>query len=333
MSKKIVCTLCAVILVAAIVITSILVSDDEKVTTKNIFTFDTLGEITLYDADDSLASDITNQSDELNDKLDGFDESSSLSLLNQTRESDDPDLYSIIKQSVSLYKKYGEVDVTLGELIYLWDINSDSPSVPQDEKIAAALSTSGIDNISLSDGRISLSGDTSLELGSVAKGYLLNELKETLSERCDSALINLSSSILLYGDREFSIGVKNPSDEDDILATLKLSDTSVSTSGGYERYFEADGVTYSHILDAETGYPATSDILSVTVICDDALTGDFLSTALFIKGSDELLEIAEQLESDSIYFIAITDDSEILISSQLEDKFTLENTQFKITTV
>ncbi|MCD7773562.1 MAG: FAD:protein FMN transferase [Ruminococcus sp.] len=333
MSKKIVCTLCAVILVAAIVITSILVSDDEKVTTKNIFTFDTLGEITLYDADDSLASDITDQSDKLNDKLDGFDESSSLSVLNQTRESDDPDLYSIIKQSVSLYKKYGEVDVTLGELIYLWDINSDSPSVPQDEKIAAALSTSGIDNISLSDGRISLSGDTSLELGSVAKGYLLNELKETLSERCDSALINLSSSILLYGDREFSIGVKNPSDEDDILATLKLSDTSVSTSGGYERYFEADGVTYSHILDAETGYPATSDILSVTVICDDALTGDFLSTALFIKGSDELLEIAEQLESDGIYFIAITDDSEILISSQLEDKFTLENTQFKITTV
>lgn len=333
MSKKIVCTLCAVILVAAIVITSILVSDDEKVTTKNIFTFDTLGEITLYDADDSLASDITNQSDELNDKLDGFDESSSLSLLNQTRESDDPDLYSIIEQSVSLYKKYGEVDVTLGELIYLWDINSDSPSVPQDEKIAAALSTSGIDNISLSDGRISLSGDTSLELGSVAKGYLLNELKETLSGRCGSALINLSSSILLYGDREFSIGVKNPSDEDDILATLKLSDTSVSTSGGYERYFEVDGVTYSHILDAETGYPATSDILSVTVICDDALTGDFLSTALFIKGSDELLKIAEQLESDGIYFIAITDDNEILISSQLEDKFTLENTQFKITTV
>ncbi len=333
MSKKIVCTLCAVILVAAIVITSILVSDDEKVTTKNIFTFDTLGEITLYDADDSLASDITDQSDELNDKLDGFDESSSLSLLNQTRESDDPDLYSIIEQSVSLYKKYGEVDITLGELIYLWDINSDSPSVPQDEKIAAALSTSGIDNISLSDGRISLSGDTSLELGSVAKGYLLNELKETLSGRCDSALINLSSSILLYGDRQFSIGVKNPSDEDDILATLKLSDTSVSTSGGYERYFEVDGVTYSHILDAETGYPASSDILSVTVICDDALTGDFLSTALFIKGSDELLKIAEQLESDGIYFIAITDDNEILISSQLEDKFTLENTQFKITTV
>ncbi len=332
MSKKIVCTLCAVILVVAI-ITSILVSDDEKVTTKNIFTFDTLGEITLYDADDSLASDITDQSDKLNDKLDGFDESSSLSLLNQTRESDDPDLYSIIEQSVSLYKKYGEVDITLGELIYLWDINSDSPSVPQDDEISAALSTSGIDNISLSDGKISLSGDTSLELGSVAKGYLLNELKETLSDRCDSALINLSSSILLYGDREFSIGVKNPSDEDDILATLKLSDTSVSTSGGYERYFEADGVTYSHILDAETGYPAASDILSVTVICDDALTGDFLSTALFIKGSDELLKIAEQLESDSIYFIAITDDNEILISSQLEDKFTLENTQFKITTV
>ncbi len=253
--------------------------------------------------------------------------------MNQTRESDDPDLYSIIEQSVSLYKKYGEVDVTLGELIYLWDINSDSPSVPQDDEISAALSTSGIDNISLSDGRISLSGNTSLELGSVAKGYLLNELKKTLSGRCDSALINLSSSILLYGDREFSIGVKNPSDEDDILATLKLSDTSVSTSGGYERYFEADGVTYSHILDAETGYPAASDILSVTVICDDALTGDFLSTALFIKGSDELLKIAEQLESDSIYFIAITDDNEILISSQLEDKFTLENTQFKITTV
>lgn len=307
--------------------------EPDKVT-KSIFAFDTLGEITIYGEDESTLKDVMNKITELDNKLDGYDESSELYKLNKTKESSDKDIYQVINQSVSLYESYGLVDITIGELIYLWDISGDSPSVPKTSEIEKALKSTGISNISSEDGKIRLNDNTTIELGAVAKGYLLNELKTVLKDSdSESALINFGSSILLYGDRSFNIGVKNPFEQGDIIATLSLNDETVSTSGGYERFFEAGGNTYSHILNTETGYPVESDLASVTVICKDALTGDFLSTAAYIMGSEELLKRTDELRQDEIYILAVKENNEILVSKEMKDKLTLKNKQFKITII
>lgn len=321
----------AIIILAA----SLYFSKDEQAkATKSVFAFDTLGEITIYGEEESALDDVLNKINDLDNKLDGYDEASELYKLNKTKESSDKDIYKIINQSVSLFESYGLVDITVGELIYLWNVNGENPTVPKISEIEKALKTTGISNVSLENGKISLKGNTTIELGAVAKGYLLNELRSVLNDSSsESALINFGSSILLYGDRTFNIGIKNPFDENDIIATLSLSDETVSTSGGYERFFEADGKTYSHILNPDTGYPVQSDLASVTVICKDALTGDFLSTAAYIMGSKELLKKADELRQEEIYILAVTEDNEILISKEIEDKLTLKNEQFKITII
>lgn len=305
-------------------------SDDEQVkTTRSVFAFDTLGEITIYGNNKSAADDAVKKINELSGKLNGFDEASTLYKLNRTKEISDKDIYNIVSKSVSLYENYGFVDITIGELIYLWDINGENPVVPTSDEIKSALETTGISNITLENEKITLSGGTTLELGAVAKGYLLNELKDIL-KGSESALVNFGSSILLYGDKTFKIDIKNPFEQSDILGTLELCDSTISTSGDYERFFEADGKKYSHILDAKTGYPVKSDLASVSVICDDGLTGDFLSTAAYIMGSKELLKIADKLRQEEIYILAVTKNNEILVSKELKDKLTLKNNSFKL---
>lgn len=308
-------------------------SKDEQVkTTRSVFAFDTLGEITIYGNNESAADNAVKKVNELNGKLNGFDESSTLYKLNKTKEISDKDIYNIVSESVSLYERYGFVDITIGELIYLWDINGESPTVPASGEIKSALKTTGISNISLENETVSLSGGTTLELGAVAKGYLLNELKDIL-KNCDSALVNFGSSILLCGDKTFKIDIKNPLEQSDIIGTLSLCDSTISTSGDSERFFEADGKKYSHILDAKTGYPVKSDLASVSVICDDGLTGDFLSTAVYIMGSKELLKTADKLQQEEIYILAVTKDNEILVSKELKDNLTLKNDNFKLKTI
>ena len=115
--------------------------------------------------------------------------------------------------------------------------------------------------------------DTSVER---AKAYISG---------CLSAMLDLGGNVTVIGAKEdgspWRVAVKAPRDTGSYLCVLALTDVTLSTSGGYERYFEEDGVRYHHIIDPETGYPADSGLLSVTVVSADHLLADALSTALF----------------------------------------------------
>ena len=137
--------------------------------------------------------------------------------------------------------------------------------------------------------------------------------------------LNLGGNMLAVGSRydgtDFRIGIQKPFAKTGVpIAAVSVSDRSVVTSGDYERYFEKDGVIYHHILDPDTGYPIQNDLDQVTVISDESVDGDALSTTCYALGLDEGMELIRSL--DDVEAVFVTKDGEIHRSSnavQLEN--------------
>ena len=142
-----------------------------------------------------------------------------------------------------------------------------------------------------------------------------------------SALLDLGqSTIVTLGAKPdgspWRIGVQNPAG-DGYLGVLELADMAMGTSGGYQRYFEEDGVRYWHIIDPDTAAPARSGLASVTVVGPSGLTCDGLSTALFVMGLEEgsaFWRAHPELDFDVLF---IADDGSVFITPGLEDSFSL----------
>ena len=107
------------------------------------------------------------------------------------------------------------------------------------------------------------------------------------------------------------------------MMVLSIRDQAVVTSGGYERYFQQDGRTYWHIMDPATGRPAESGLRSVTIVGDDGLVCDGLSTALFVMGLEDGVRFWRENSLLGFDVIFITDAGEIFVTSGLKDSFSL----------
>ena len=170
-----------------------------------------------------------------------------------------------------------------------------------------------------------------LDVGSVAKGYASEMIKRELEEKgVTAALISAGGNIVSAGDvtkvRElgnqfYTIGVESPDGEnferfDGIVAKLKITNESVVTSGDYQRFFEAEGKRYCHIIDPDTGYPANY-WRSVTVVVNDSGLADFLSTALFVMSPSEVEEFMNAHKDVKALFV--TDDGNIQLWGDMDD--------------
>ena len=129
--------------------------------------------------------------------------------------------------------------------------------------------------------------DASIDLGGIAKGYIADKMKAFLTENgALEGTINLGGNVLCLGPKSdgnsYKIGIQNPFHEQgSILATLEVTNESVVSSGVYQRYIRVDDKIYHHILNPSTGYPYENNLLSVTVICQNSVDGDGLSTTCF----------------------------------------------------
>jgi len=170
--------------------------------------------------------------------------------------------------------------------------------------------------------------ELTLDLGAVGKGYALDAVYALLQtdEGTDGGVIAVGGSILVFGNKadggEFKVGIRDPEGlPEDILGYITFSSGTkkqcVSTSGGYEKYIEKDGKRYHHIIDPATLYPAESGLKSVTVVCEDGLLSDGLSTACFILGEEKAKELLKEYNAEGVL---IREDGSIYCTPGIEKR-------------
>ena len=246
-----------------------------------------------------------------------------------TQVSVSPDTVKIIGQCIDISDDCGGVfDITIGNVTKLWNFGGDNQRLPSDDEIKTALGSVGYKNVSISGNAVQIKKGQSLDLGAVGKGFVCDKIKELLDKgRTKSAVVSVGGSLLIYGNRTFSVGIVNPDNDKQSMGTLKLKDTCVSTSGNYEKYFEQDGKRYHHILNATTGYPATSEFKSVTVVCESGLISDALSTVCYIAGYRKSVEILKKFDAEAVF---IFNNNAVRVTDGLSGKFTVTDDSYTL---
>ncbi|MBE5921370.1 MAG: FAD:protein FMN transferase [Lachnospiraceae bacterium] len=223
----------------------------------------------------------------------------------------------------------GALDITLGRLSRLWDIGGSNPQVPEASEILELLADIGYEKVTLSSNTLLLPSNMSLDLGAVGKGIGCDEIYDLLraNSSVNAATVSVGGSIITYGSKpdgsNWNVAITDPRYDNSYLGILSLSGTNyISTSGDYEKYIMEDDMRYHHILDPLTGYPAQNGLISVTIVCDNGLLSDALSTACFVAGYEKSLELLKIYDADAIF---VDENYNVYVTDGITDAFTLSN--------
>lgn len=299
----------------------------EKLSTE-AFAMDTVMSITTYNSNEDVLNLCKERILELENLFSVTDTNSEISDLNTNKELiPSKDTYSLIKKAIEISDEtQGALDISIYPILKAWGFTTGNYSVLETNEINSLLSIVDYKKINLNEDKITIPSNMEIDLGSVAKGYTSNEIIKLLRENSvESALINLGGNVHTLGsktdDTPWKVAVKSPTDNSNVLA-VSVIDKAVITSGAYERYFTDDlGNKYGHIIDPKTGKPTESDLLSVTIIGDDGVLCDALSTSLFVLGLDEAINFYKNHNNFEAIFI--TKDNELYITEGIKDDITL----------
>lgn len=243
----------------------------------------------------------------LDETISRFNENSAVYQLNSEGKTADKSVVEIINSVKKISDDVdGAFDITVGELSDLWSIGKQGERIPSEKEIKAALEGVDYKKITSDGSYVSFDGGE-IDLGAVGKGFACDLIKSYLSASgAKGGIVSVGGSILAYGDYnkkgdKWSIAIRHPRSENEFLGIISLDEGFVSTSGDYERYFEKDGKRYHHIFDARTGMPASSGLVSVTVVADSGILSDALSTACFIIGAENSKALLEKYGASAIF--------------------------------
>jgi thiamine biosynthesis lipoprotein len=206
------------------------------------------------------------------------------------------ELFSLVQRSLDFSELTGGAfDITFASVGFLYDYrNKIRPGETQRERAADLINYRKL-ALDRHSGTIAFSGHgVRIDLGGIAKGYAVDRCISLLQKLgISQALVTAGGDSRMIGDRwgrPWSIGVRNPRDEDKLAAVIPLRDVAVSTSGDYQRFFEENGIRYHHIINPGSGDSAR-ELQSVTIIGPDATTTDALSTSVFVMGRESGLAL------------------------------------------
>ncbi len=330
--------------------------DPNELVSREIFAMDTYMGISAYGEDAEAALDEAEAEIlRLDALLAAEHDDSEIAALNANGGGDvSEDTAYLVKRAMELYKETdGAFDITVYPLKELWGFTTQEYRVPSEKEIQETLPVVGTDLIELREEAendeapvlVYQKEGVRIDLGGIAKGYTSARVAEIFEKHGVRGMINLGGNVQLVGPKPdgslWRVAIRKPEStedgaipwlrsdspqaeavgQEDFIGILATSGEAVVTSGGYERYFEADGNIYHHILDASTGYPSDSDLISATVVSADGTLADGLSTSIFVMGLDRATEYWKS-HSNDFDMIAMNKDGELFATEGLRDRFT-----------
>lgn len=299
-------TICIVLI--ALLLTGCSVSEPEEA---DLYAMDTLMKIKIWGEHEDLIL-VTDEIHRLDLLLSAADSGSLLSQINLSGSAElSGDILTLTQDALSLSEKTGGAfDPTVYPLVRLWGFPDDAYHVPTQEELDETLPLVGTEHIHMDGSSITLDKGTMLDFGAIAKGYAAQQCVNLLEENgVEAALLSLGGNVQTLGTKPdetaWNIGIADPDNPSQAIAQLSFfGSKALVTSGGYQRFFEFNGVSYHHILDPKSGMPADNSLASVTILCDNGEVADAYSTALFVMGLEEATEFWKtQNDFDAVFIL------------------------------
>jgi thiamine biosynthesis lipoprotein len=296
-----------------------------------------------------IVMDIFSEYNEYFDRYNEYEGVNNVATLNKSAslepvEVSEP-LLECLQMAIEAENLNSKFDITEGKLLSLWHDarEAEEAYVPDADEIEQAMIHTGTQGITIEGNMVSFADESiSLDLGGIAKGYTAQAAADALEAAgLTSGYINAGGNVVLIGNKtdgsDWVIGIQNPSSSVSLVQFKTSTPYSIVTSGDYQRYMVVDGISYSHIIDPDNGYPAAY-MHSVSVIDEDSGYADAMSTALFCMSLDDGLAFADANNLSVVWILDLdqaaqtkaqpalsTDEYAIYITQSLEGKISLSN--------
>lgn len=240
-----------------------------------------------------------------------------------------PDTFEILSRAVEFSNlSRGLFDVTIGPLVAIWKEGAVASKCPDAVRIKKLLPLVNykdlILNLQTMTVGLRMAGQF-IDLGGIGKGFAGDKFIEVF-KRYDiaSAFTNIGGNVVTVGSKPdgspWKVGIRHPRQEEGLIGYVNVSNKAVVTSGDYQRYFiDREGNRFHHILDPFTGYPSSTDLLSVTVVSNSSTTADALSTILFVAGVRKGFELLKRFSGTEAIFV--DKDLRVYVTAGLKECF------------
>lgn len=275
---------------------------------------------------DKLIEDVVAEMNRIDRLMSPYKPNSELSSINGLAFREDvivsQEMFKLLEKSLYFSKlTNGAFDITFSSIGYLYDYRERKrPTEQQKEQLKESINFL---SIKLEQYKRSVrfdSQNSKIDLGGIAKGHAVDRCIEILkSQGIKNAFVNAGGDSRVIGrkkERLWYIGIRHPRDDSKLIVNLPLENVSISTSGDYERFFIKDNIRYHHIIDPSTGDSAR-ELQSVTILAENSVDADALSTSVFVLGSDAGMKLVNSLEGVSA--IIIDKNGKMSISDDLRE--------------
>ena len=219
-----------------------------------------------------------------------------------------PELFDLIQRSFTFSKlSHGAFDISFASVGYMYDYRN--KRLPSKQEIKSKLSAINYKHIKLDPLKHTIfftRAGMRIDLGGIAKGYAVDNAISILQQHgIKQAMVSAGGDTRIIGDKEgrpWMVGIRDPRNKTKSAVLLPLSQTAISTSGDYERYFIKDGVRHHHIISPKTG-DSVHELRSVSILTKESTTADALSTTVFILGLKEGMKLIASLPNTEAIII------------------------------